>query len=520
MNMVRKILLIACIVLIALIGVSFSSAQLAQLWKTGQTATYSTGDDGNLQTGTAWPTPRFADNADGTATDNLTGLMWLKDANCFSTQSWSNALSKVADFNIHPGTYSCSGYAASYGDWRLPNRKELLSLIDRSRWNPALSAGHPFVNVQSASYWSNSGILASWSTVGGWSSVGGWSTVGGTSSGSAWAVSLYIGTADKLNTAYSYAVWPVRSVITAGTATIAVSPQSADFGNVAVNAASAPQEFVIANAGSGDLAVSSIGTAGANATMFSVAAGGTSSCASLSPVLSANTSCTVLVTFIPTSGGAKTASLKIVSNDPATPVFQAPLSGSGVYTLSVTKTGAGSGTVTSVPAGISCGTDCSETYSPNTIVTLTAASDSGSVFAGWTVGGAWSSSGGSACPGTGPCTVTMNSAQTVAASFNLVISGGLTVLSPNGGEVVKKGTTSVISWSYTGNPGATVKIELLKGGVVNKTLTTAAPVGSNGAGSYNWSVANGQTLGSDYTIRISSSSGFTDNSNGSFTIAK
>ena len=40
-----------------------------------------TGEDGEHQKGVAWPNPRFTDNGDGTVTDNLTGLIWLKDAN-------------------------------------------------------------------------------------------------------------------------------------------------------------------------------------------------------------------------------------------------------------------------------------------------------------------------------------------------------------------------------------------------------------------------------------------------------
>lgn len=53
--------------------------------KTGQTTSYGTRDDGALQKGVAWPNPRFTDNANGTVTDNLTGLIWLKNANCFSS---------------------------------------------------------------------------------------------------------------------------------------------------------------------------------------------------------------------------------------------------------------------------------------------------------------------------------------------------------------------------------------------------------------------------------------------------
>lgn len=79
------------------------------------------------------------------------------------------------------------------------------------------------------------------------------------------------------------------------------------------------------------------------------------------------------------------------------------------YVLTVTRAGGGSGTVTSNPAGINCGSDCSETYTENTVVTLTATANSGSVFAGWN----------GACTGGGACVVTMTAAKSVIATFNL-----------------------------------------------------------------------------------------------------
>jgi hypothetical protein len=57
--------------------------------------------------------------------------------------------------------------------------------------------------------------------------------------------------------------------------------------------------------------------------------------------------------------------------------------GSGTVTLTVSTTGSGAGTVTSSPAGINCGGDCSHTYPAGTRVTLTATAGPGSVFAGW-----------------------------------------------------------------------------------------------------------------------------------------
>ncbi len=77
------------------------------------------------------------------------------------------------------------------------------------------------------------------------------------------------------------------------------------------------------------------------------------------------------------------------------------------HVLTVSRAGTGTGAVTSNPAGITCGTDCSQAYTYGTSVTLTAASLPGSAFAGW--------SGG--CSGTGTCTVTMTTARTITATF-------------------------------------------------------------------------------------------------------
>ncbi|MDQ4039773.1 MAG: FG-GAP-like repeat-containing protein [Actinomycetota bacterium] len=86
-------------------------------------------------------------------------------------------------------------------------------------------------------------------------------------------------------------------------------------------------------------------------------------------------------------------------------------------TLTVTKSGTGGGRVTSVPAGISCGTDCSETYPAGTVVTLTARPAAGSTFQGWTGG----------CTGTASCQVTMTAARSVGAVFAKVSNPTLTV---------------------------------------------------------------------------------------------
>ncbi|MCX6791855.1 MAG: DUF1566 domain-containing protein, partial [Candidatus Gottesmanbacteria bacterium] len=110
----------------------------AQIWKTGQTTSYKTGDDGDLERGVAWPSPRFTDHGN-TVTDNLTGLMWIRNANLPGVyKTWQQALDYVKGMNA--GTYDEN---FGYTDWRLPNRKELHSLTDYSRYNPAIPSGHP-----------------------------------------------------------------------------------------------------------------------------------------------------------------------------------------------------------------------------------------------------------------------------------------------------------------------------------------------------------------------------------------
>jgi hypothetical protein len=76
-------------------------------------------------------------------------------------------------------------------------------------------------------------------------------------------------------------------------------------------------------------------------------------------------------------------------------------------TLSVSNGGSGVGTVTSSPAGIDCGSACSVAFTYGATVTLTATPAAGSSFTGWS----------GACTGTGTCTVTMDRAQSVTATF-------------------------------------------------------------------------------------------------------
>lgn len=166
----RKHLLTTICLILALAHIA--RAATITLPRTGQNACYdangviiacdNTGQDGDKRAGVAWPSPRFVDNKDGTVSDNLTGLIWLADANCTDTAggiardggllNWPSALT----WSNHLASGKCGLSDKSVaGDWRLPNINELRSLVDYSRHDPGLPSGHPFSNVQSIWYWSS-----------------------------------------------------------------------------------------------------------------------------------------------------------------------------------------------------------------------------------------------------------------------------------------------------------------------------------------------------------------------------
>lgn len=156
---------------------------LVGLPKTGQTVPYVDYDDGYYQKGSSI-TPRFTDNGDGTVKDNVTGLMWVQDGagvgcNSGTPLAWADAIS------------FCEGLSfAGYTDWRLPNIKELMSIVDYGTFGPAIDTTY-FLNIQSDLYWS------------------GTTTAGFT--GFAWSVDFYDGYVslnDKVSNSY---VLPVRS---------------------------------------------------------------------------------------------------------------------------------------------------------------------------------------------------------------------------------------------------------------------------------------------------------------------
>ena len=129
---------------------------------TGQTLSYSAGDDGDLTRGVKWPLPRFVNQTLDQAEDGLTGLVWPRNFNLIPAVNagfdndgtandgmvtWQHALDFVSSLNT-------ANYLG-HNDWRLPTVTELRSLQDLSRTSPALPYAHPFLNVANNNYWSS-----------------------------------------------------------------------------------------------------------------------------------------------------------------------------------------------------------------------------------------------------------------------------------------------------------------------------------------------------------------------------
>jgi len=106
------------------------------------------GQDADIRAGVAWPRDRFVSHGNDQIVDRLTGLTWSADANpCEYPVMWVEALEAILHLNK-------DSYLGA-NDWRMPNRRELRSLVSYQSARPALPAGHPFHNVFPGWYWSS-----------------------------------------------------------------------------------------------------------------------------------------------------------------------------------------------------------------------------------------------------------------------------------------------------------------------------------------------------------------------------
>ena len=125
---------------------------------TGQLACYDasgneiscrgSGQDAERRRGIPWPQPRF-ELQGALVLDRLTGWVWTREANLAGLpMTWQEALEYVERMNRTA--------AFGHADWRLPNRRELRSLVSHQTRSPALPEDHPFLNVFPGWYWSSS----------------------------------------------------------------------------------------------------------------------------------------------------------------------------------------------------------------------------------------------------------------------------------------------------------------------------------------------------------------------------
>jgi hypothetical protein len=190
-------------------SVAMSFAATIELRQTGQTGCWDesdntvgcagTGQDGDKLFGAAWPNPRFVDNDNGTVTDKLTDLIWLKNANCTETVGgiakgsgyliWADALTWAN--SLASGSCGLSD-GSTANQWRLPSKNELQSLVNSQPTSIATWLNsQEFTNVLLSYYWS--------------------STTYAPSTTSAWYVNMIdglVGYGSKANSDY---VWPVRT---------------------------------------------------------------------------------------------------------------------------------------------------------------------------------------------------------------------------------------------------------------------------------------------------------------------
>jgi hypothetical protein len=363
-----------------------------QIAETGQITSVANYDDAyfvitpGLNVGVPWPDPRFtvtycdatgpcadqgsdcdADSSNDIVTDNLTGLAWSADANLDGLKTWGSALS------FANGLTTCS-----YGDWRLPNSKELFSLIDRSQSAPALPVGNPFVNVQSGvndRYWSSTSYASDpemawtldmllgnltpllktetaflWPVRGGQTrpyvlivkkegtgrgnvTADGLTCVGQTCTGEYASYDEVIVTATA-RTGSVFTEWTDCPTPSGNTCTItitdditikatfipeykiAVSPRSLNFKNLQQSVPSTPLSVTVTNAGVSPLQILSIDITGDDALAFSLAPA--SDCPA--ELTSLDDFCTIYVIATSDNYESRKAQLQILSNDPKKPV--------------------------------------------------------------------------------------------------------------------------------------------------------------------------------------------------------
>ena len=124
------------------------------VWRLPDTSTRpyraGAGDDSYYQP--VISSPSYTNNGDGTTTDNVTGLVWVSNSGAVA-YTWANALSYCTATSAGNMNYG-SGYAGKT-DWRLPNVRELMSIVDYGAANAPYINTTAFPSTQSSGYWTS-----------------------------------------------------------------------------------------------------------------------------------------------------------------------------------------------------------------------------------------------------------------------------------------------------------------------------------------------------------------------------
>ncbi|KJU85855.1 protein containing DUF1566 [Candidatus Magnetobacterium bavaricum] len=417
----------------------------AAIWQTGQTTSYAVGDDGASRAGVSWPNPRFTDNGNQTVTDNLTGLLWSRDA---GTSTWGNCTGGIKTWQGALDYMTClntAGYLG-YNDWRLPNRKELMSLISRQMYSPPLPSGHLFINPWSHEYWS--------------------STTQASDTSNAWIIHMdegYVYPSAKVGNNY---VWPVRSGQVGDLVALIISKSGTGSGTVTSSdgkincGATCTANYTPSAATTVTLTAKATADTDSSFTGWSGDCSGTAS------------TCTV------TMSAARSVKATFSGSSTPTPT-PTPTSTPNPtqYTLTVNKAGAGSGTIATSTGSLTwSGNTGTAAYAPNSSVTLTATPGMSSTFDNW-----------SGCDTTSAnqCTVQMTGNKTVEVTFTTGSGFLLTVTKTGNGNGIVTTSTGTLTWNgnigsalYTPGTSLMITVEPDKSSVFTGWSGCDVPIGN------------------------------------------
>lgn len=281
----------------AVLPVRVATPGALTLARTGISGSVLPGDDGDTRRGEVPPVPRFTDNLDGTVSDNLTSLMWLKNINCIGLTSYYSYpypdSPQVTIANFNSVVFSACGVTDIYSDWRVPNVIELESLLDYSSGTPKVPVNDIFVGAFSA-YAANTRMPMS---------------------DQLFVVDLATG----LHSTAAYA--PIMAVRGGDlSAEIEATPLALDFGSVEQARPSVAQNVTLTNNGNINLTLSGITSIDSSA--FIVDPG---TCSDL--LLTPTESCTFSISIVTITLGIKNSTVDIASNATAIPLLSVALSG-------------------------------------------------------------------------------------------------------------------------------------------------------------------------------------------------